>query len=88
MWFLKIILIILLVYYGLKILANIFGPSLLRYVSKRTEKHFADKFRQYNDQKTSYEERSEGEVSIDKQPESERKSNRKVGEYIDFEEID
>jgi len=80
---LKVILIILLIYYGLKILTRLFGPLLLKYVTKKAGEKFQQQFQQY--QNTD----SEGgdEVTIDKKP-KQKSTNKDVGEYIDFEEID
>ncbi|WP_250436650.1 DUF4834 family protein [Hanstruepera flava] len=81
----KTILIILLVYYGIKILSRLFAPALLRYVTKKAEKQFGQQFNQYNSRQE--QTKKEGEVSIDKMPNS-KSSNKTVGEYVDYEEID
>ena len=82
--FLRIILIILLIYYGLKILSRIFAPYLVKYVAKKAEQRFGGQFGQ---QQSKQEQQKEGEVTIDKAPKTET-SNKKVGEYVDYEEID
>lgn len=82
---LRIILIILLIYYGIKILSRIFAPYLIKYVSKKAAERFGGQFEQNQQQKP--EQHKEGEVSIDKVPETPT-SNKKVGEYVDYEEID
>lgn len=41
---------------------------------------------QFNQAKNA--QKKEGEVSIDKKTAANRESNKKVGEYIDYEEID
>jgi hypothetical protein len=51
---------------------------------KKMGKKFQDQFNQYK-QPTK---EKEGKVSIDKNPGKGRKSNKDVGEYIDYEEID
>ena len=81
---LKTILIIMLVYYGIKILSRIFAPALLRYVTKKAEKQFGQQFNQYNRQEP---QKNEGETVIDKMPKG-KTSNKTVGEYVDYEEID
>jgi ABC-type transport system involved in cytochrome bd biosynthesis fused ATPase/permease subunit len=88
MAFLETILIILLIYFALKIIARLLMPWLAKYAAKKVERHIAKKFNQFQGNTTTYQERKEGEVSIDKQTKSNRKSTKKVGEYIDFEEID
>lgn len=80
----KTILIILLIYYGVKILSRIFAPVLLRYVAKKAEKQFGQ---QFNPQNKKEPTKNEGEISIDKVPNT-KSSNKNVGEYVDYEEID
>ncbi|WP_394348917.1 DUF4834 family protein [Formosa maritima] len=82
---LRVILIILLIYYGIKILSRIFAPYLMKYVAKKAEERFGSQFGQY--QSPKQEQTKEGEVTIDKAPKT-RSSNKKVGEYVDYEEID
>ncbi|WP_317197726.1 DUF4834 family protein [Salegentibacter mishustinae] len=48
-------------------------------------KRFEQQFRQ---QQGPTSQKKEGKVSIDKKPKAGRKSNKNVGEYIDYEEID
>lgn len=83
--FVRTILIILLVYYGIKILSRIFAPYLMRYMSKKMQQKFEGQFRQ---QQNQTQQQKEGETVIDKVPNRESSSNKKVGEYIDYEEID
>jgi len=81
----KIILILLLIYYGVKILSRIFAPLLVRYVAKKAEQKFGDQFGQ--SQRRQQEQNPEGEITIDKIPKS-KSSNKTAGEYVDYEEID
>jgi hypothetical protein len=91
MVFLKIILVILLVYYGLKILVKMLAPKIFGYAAKKTKEHFREKFRDFAQQNPRSEERV-GDVIIDKKPSdkdtSKNKTSENVGDYIDFEEID
>jgi len=80
---LKVILIILLIYYGLKILTRLFGPLLLRYVTKKAGERFQQQFQKHQN---TYS-KSGDEVTEDKKP-KQKSTNKDVGEYIDFEEID
>ena len=82
---LRVILIILLIYYGIKILSRLFAPLLIKYVAKKAEERFGGQFGQY--QQAKKERPKEGEVTIDKAPQR-TTSNKKVGEYVDYEEID
>ncbi len=79
----KMILIILLVYFGMKILSRLFAPLLFKYVAKKAEHKFGGQFQGQRKEPI----RREGEVSIDKMP-RQKQSNKDVGDYVDFEEID
>lgn len=83
--FIRTILIILLVYYGLKILTRLFAPYAMRYMSRKMQERFGGHFEQ---QQPRANQAKEGETLIDKMPERRPSSNKKVGEYIDYEEID
>jgi len=87
MAFLKTILIVLLVYYLLKMVLRMFAPKIMGYAAKKTEQHFKERFGEFEHFKQGREERH-GDVIIEKKNASKNKSKEKVGEYIDFEEID
>ncbi len=82
---LRIILYILVVYYVVKVLSRIFAPLFIRYMSKKMQERFGGQFQQ---QQPDRKRPNEGETVIDKMPEQHQASNKKVGEYIDYEEID
>lgn len=82
----RVILIVLLIYFGFKLIIRWFGPLILRYILRRIGKKFGQHFNQFD---PSRRPGNEGEVTIDKKPKNKRKSkNDDVGEYIDYEEID
>lgn len=81
---LKTILIILLIYFGFKVFIKWFGPMILKYFLKRIGKKFTQQFNQPPPPRS----KKEGEVVIEKKPGKRTKSNKNVGEYIDYEEID
>ncbi|MCM4171693.1 DUF4834 domain-containing protein [Arenibacter sp. TNZ] len=87
MGFLKTILIVLLVYYLLKILAKWFAPRMFRYAAKKTEEHFKEKFEGFAQQNNQNEEHI-GDVIVDKKTTKNKNTSKNVGEYIDFEEIE
>lgn len=87
MGFFTTILIILLVYYLFKILVKLFAPKLLNYAGRKAEKHFREKFEGFNNQQQT-KTTTEGDVIIDAKNTKKSNSSKKVGEYIDFEEID
>ncbi|WP_296311576.1 DUF4834 family protein [Winogradskyella sp. UBA3174] len=90
MGLLKTVLIILLVYFGLKILSRLFAPLLLRFVAKKAEQKFGEQFGGFKNQANQKQEQQQkaGETVIDKMPNQNKSSNGKVGEYIDYEEVD
>lgn len=83
--FFRTLLIILLIYYGIKILSRFFAPYIMKYLSKKVEKKFGQQFGGYQPQEPP---KKEGEISIDKMPAKRPTSNKTVGEYVDYEEID
>lgn len=83
---LKTLIIIVLVYYGFKLLMRILAPLLLKYAAQKMEQKFGDAFQQA--QQSQGNPKDEGKTVIDSMPDQDTKSNKKVGEYIDFEEID
>ncbi|MBT8253204.1 MAG: DUF4834 family protein [Flavobacteriaceae bacterium] len=84
--FLRTILIILLIYYGAKIISRLLAPYFLKYLSKKAEKRFGQQFE--NHQTHNQSQHKEGETVIDKMPAEEKGPNKEIGEYVDYEEID
>lgn len=81
---LKMILIILLVYYGVKIVTRLLAPVLFKHLIKKAEQRFGQNFGGFNQQQP---QSKVGETVIDKVP-KQQQSNKTVGEYVDYEEID
>lgn len=75
----KTILIILLVYSVFKYVMRLITPYIIQSLAKK----MANKFNQPYTKKN----KKEGEVSIDKTPNT-PKSSHDVGEYVDFEEVE
>ena len=86
MGLLKTILILLLVYYGVKLLSRLFAPILMRFVAKKAGQRFGQHFNQ--NQNPNEPIQKEGEISIDSTPQEQKASNKDVGEYVEYEEID
>jgi hypothetical protein len=84
MAFLKTLLIILLIFFGLRIVFRLAKPYLMRYIAKKAGQRFEEMFRDVN---TPPQQR-EGDISIDKQPSHRKSSKTKVGEYIEYEEVE
>ena len=73
--FFKIILFFILFFYGVRLLT----PLILAFFIKRFQKKMKNKFE--NMRNTNFDNKSE-------KTKSKPKPNDKVGEYVDFEEID
>ncbi len=82
--FLRTILIILVVYYGLKIVGRYLFPIFF----KKMVKNFENKVKEQQGYQKPYDNSKEGETVIEKKPNIRTKSNDKVGEYVDFEEVE
>lgn len=80
---LKIVIILLFIYSSLKLLTRFFGPLLLKYITKKIHNQLGKHFRQF--QEPINEEKGETTVN---QKFKRKTSNKNVGEYIDYEEID
>ncbi|WP_394906381.1 DUF4834 domain-containing protein [uncultured Mesonia sp.] len=78
MGLLKTVLIILLVYFGLKIIFKWLKPFLLKYILNKVNQKMQDQFKQQADFNRPQQAKKENL----------EKSEKKVGEYIDYEEID
>lgn len=86
MAFIKTVLIILLVFFGLRVILRLAMPYVMRYIAKKAGQRFEDMARDFKNQRS--QPQSEGETSIHRAPRHEKTTNKKVGEYIDYEEID
>ncbi len=84
--FLRTILILLLIWYGVKILMRLFAPYLVQYMSKKMQERFGQQYQQQPRNNANHPK--EGETVIDKMPHQQKTSDKKEGEYIDYEEID
>ncbi|TYB73108.1 DUF4834 family protein [Bizionia gelidisalsuginis] len=90
MGILKTILFILLFYYGYKIVSRLFAPMIMRYFSKKVQEKFGAQFKDFANQQKQQKQQTkekEGEITIDKMPQNST-SNKNVGEYVDYEEVD
>jgi len=81
--FLRIILILVLVYYLVRIITRYLVPSLLGNYVNRKMNDFSD--RSGGQQKTTGRKK-EGEITVDYAPQDDKKQKDR-GEYVDYEEI-
>ncbi len=87
MGFLRTILLIILGYYLLKIIGRWLAPKFFAYIAKKAEKHFQETFGEFTGPVRSEEDQI-GNVNSKNRSARDKNSSEKVGEYIDFEEID
>lgn len=87
MGLLRTIFIIVLIYYVVKVLSRIFAPIMLKYAAKKAEQRFGEQFGQFQKRPQQESSKKEGEITIDKMPKA-KSSNKDVGDYVDYEEID
>ena len=83
MGLLRTILIIVVVWYIFKVLGRIFAPFLIKFAAKKAEQRFGG----FQGRPQQEKPKKEGEVTIDKIPKT-KTSNKDVGDYVDYEEID
>lgn len=78
MQILRTILIIILIYYGVKLFARYVLPLLARYFIRRSQKAYQKQHEQ--------PKKKMGEMNVEYQPEKKKEMND-LGEYIDYEEL-
>lgn len=83
---LKTVLWILVGYFLLKVIARLLRPWLLAYARRKTGDFFEQAAARA--QQTQQAPTGEGEVIIDKRPSRRANPGKKVGEYIEYEEIE
>ena len=76
------ILEIIIFYYVVKFLAKLFLPLLVKKVVKKAEEKFQEN---YNN--NSFQRSNNDDIIVNKNSEKPRET-KKVGEYVDFEEIE
>lgn len=78
-------------YYVIKFLARLFFPIVLRKVVSKAEESFKQQY-QSNQQNPNYNSnqnrQSRDEIVVDTAKSNNPKSTKKVGEYVDYEEIE
>ncbi len=82
---LRTILIILVIYYGLKIIMRFAFPLLMKRFMSKVERKFQE---QQGQSKQNQPPTKVGETFIDKKPNSANKTSNDVGEYVDYEDVD
>lgn len=83
--FLQTLLIVILVILGLRLVIRLLAPYAIRYFIKRLLGNINKKFQQTQNH---YEQRQKQTINDAKSQSQNPQSKKKVGEYIDFEEIE
>ncbi len=78
---LRTIVIIMAVYYIGKFLMRIFAPMLMKYAAGKMEQKVKEQFQQHQQPQREQQQKKT-------EPIHKKTSTKKVGDYIDFEEID
>lgn len=82
MGFLITLLTLILIYYVLKILMRFLAPFLIKKAVNKMQKKAEAHFQQ---QEPTVKK---GETIIDRKPKNVQQTNKNVGEYVDFEEVE
>lgn len=82
MGIIRILAIIVIFYYAIKLLARIFFPIVAKKLFEKAEQQFKQQQNQYNQQNQN--QNVDPTISSSDKP----KEKKKVGDYIDYEEVD
>lgn len=86
--FIKTILYIVLFYYAFKFLARLFLPMLVKKVVQKAGQNFQQQYTYQNQQHNQYQQTTKDEIIIDTAKSTKPRETKKVGEYVDYEEIE
>ena len=85
--FVRTIFFIIAFYYIFRFLARLIFPMLVKKAVEHAQENMRDKFGHYhNAQRETYRNRH-GEVTIDTSNAAKPRETKKIGDYIDYEEI-
>lgn len=87
MGLLRTIAIILAIYFGLRLLMHWLAPKLFAYAAKKAEAQFREVYGM-KQESNGRETDQAGNIIVDKKKQKRNKNSEKVGEYIEFEEIE
>lgn len=87
MGLLRTIAIILVAYFALRLLTHWLVPKLFAYATKKAEARFREAYGMRQESRER-ETDQEGPIIVDKKSQGRKKDSKKVGEYIEFEEIE
>jgi uncharacterized protein involved in cysteine biosynthesis len=81
---LRVLAILIIIYYVFKFFSRYIAPIFLKKVMNDVEKKFRE---QQQNQYSNQAEGKVGETVIAKKPSTTKESNKDVGEYVDYEEV-
>lgn len=81
--FLRTVVVIVIIYFGIKMVTKYLLPMLIDKGVKNMQQKMQDQQRQNQGSK-----RPEGEVTIESKNKNDQQNNQNRGEYVDFEEVD
>lgn len=84
----KVLFYFIVFYYAFKFLAKLFLPVLVKKVVQKAEQNFQQQYTYQNQQQQQYQNTSRDEIIYDTAKSTRPKETKKVGEYVDYEEIE
>ncbi len=78
---------IIAIYYIVKFLSRLFLPVIVKKVVEKASENFSQQYN-YNNQKQYQSNNNQDEIIFDPKKNSKPRETKKVGEYVDYEEID
>lgn len=91
---LRTLAIIVLIYYGYKVISRYLFPKLMGWAAKKAQQKFQDQVNKqfgqsYNSSGQKQDSRAEGDVKIDYvNKKAQNKKDTDYGEYVEFEEVE
>lgn len=90
---LRTIAIIVIVYYGFKVISRYLFPRFINWAGRKAQQKFQEelqrKFNNHQQNQNNYSQEKEGEVEISqKNDKSKPNKSSDFGEYVDFEEVE
>ena len=83
----RTIFFIIAFYYIFRFLAKLFFPMLVKKAVEHAQENMRDQFNQRQNSQSDAFRRRDGEVTIDTSNAPASRETKKVGDYIDYEEI-
>lgn len=87
MGLLRTIAFILIGYFLLRLISRWMAPMVLGYAARKAEKRFREMYGHKYEQKNGGDQ-PVGHVSVDKKTKNHKGNSERVGDYIEFEEIE